>query len=278
MLIDITGNRYGKLVVIKRVDSKPNTTYWLCKCDCGKEKIILGNSLKSGATVSCGCYQKSFIGNLRKTHGDTGTKLYTAWNNMKARCYRKITREYDNYGGRGIAVCDEWIHSYETFKEWALNNGYSDGLTLDRINVDGNYCPENCRWITNKEQQNNKRNNVLYTYNGETKTLAEWAESLGICYKTLQKRIIKLGVDKAFSTPLLKERIIDLTGQKFGRLYVESLLDTKHGDRFECICDCGNKTIQRGYDLRKGNVVSCGCYQRENASKNMRKLVLNEQT
>ena len=109
------------------------------------------------------------------------------------------------------------MHSYEAFKEWALNNGYSDELTLDRINVDGNYCPENCRWITNKEQQNNKRNNVLYTYNGETKTLAEWSESLGICYKTLQKRIIKWGVDKAFSTPLFKERIIDLTGQKLGR-------------------------------------------------------------
>lgn len=202
-----------------------------------------------------------------RSHGDTGTKLYMAWQNMRARCNRKSAREYNNYGGRGIKVCDEWLHNYEAFKGWAIKNGYSEELTLDRINVDGNYCPENCRWITNKEQQNNKRNNVLYTYNGETKTLAEWSENLGICYKTLQKRIRNWGVEKAFTTPIKTESVIDITGQKFGRLTAISLVSTKGGARFECVCDCGNKTIQRGYDLRKGVVVSCGCYNRERVSE-----------
>ena len=113
-----------------------------------------------------------------KRHGESKTRLYCAWQNMKARCYRKSTREYNNYGGRGITVCDEWIHSYENFKGWSIQNGYSDKLTLDRIDVNKGYSPDNCRWITNKEQQNNKRDNVIYTFNGETLTLAQWSEKL----------------------------------------------------------------------------------------------------
>lgn len=205
-----------------------------------------------------------------RTHGDTGTRLHRIWQNMKARCYRKSAREYENYGGRGITVCDEWRNSYENFKEWALNNGYAEDLTIDRINTDGNYCPENCRWITNKEQQNNKRNNVVYEFNGEIKTLAQWSEELGICYRTLQKRIRKWGVEKAFTTPLKEETYIDIVGQKFGRLTVLSLYSTKGGARFLCKCDCGNTTISRGYDLRKGNSKSCGCWNRERVSETQR--------
>lgn len=206
-----------------------------------------------------------------RSHGDSKTKLYMAWQNMRARCNRKSAREYSNYGGRGIKVCDEWQKNYEPFKEWALENGYSENLTLDRIDVNGNYEPSNCRWITNKEQQNNRRDNVLYTFNRETKTLAQWSENLGICFKTLQKRIKNWGVEKAFTTPLKTETYIDITGQKFGRLTVVSLVSTDGGAKFECVCDCGNKTIQKGYFLRKGIVVSCGCYNREKASERMRK-------
>ena len=202
-----------------------------------------------------------------KSHGESKTRLYRAWQNMKARCYRKSTREYNNYGGRGITVCDEWIHSYENFKGWSIQNGYSDNLTLDRIDVNKGYSPDNCRWITNKEQQNNKRDNVIYTFNGETLTLAQWSEKLGICYKTLQKRIRNWGVEKALATPLRTSQVIDLTGQKFGRLTVVSLVSTKGGARFQCICDCGNITIQRGDSLRSGKVVSCGCYNREQLKK-----------
>lgn len=202
-----------------------------------------------------------------RTHGDTGTRLHRTWQNMKARCYRKSAREYENYGGRGIKVCDEWKSSYEAFKEWSINNGYTDELTIDRIDVNGNYEPSNCRWITNKEQQNNRRDNVIYEFNGETKTLAQWSEYLGICYKTLQKRIQQWGVERAFTTPLKTETYIDIVGQKFGRLTVLSLYSTKGGARFLCKCDCGGTTIPRGYNLRKGNTKSCGCWNRERVSE-----------
>lgn len=210
-----------------------------------------------------------------RSHGETKSRLYSAWLNMKARCLRKSSREYENYGGRGISVCKEWIESYETFRDWAMNNGYNNSLTLDRIDVNGNYCPENCRWITNKEQQNNRRNNVKYTFNGETLTLSQWSDKLGICYKTLQKRIRNWGVERAFSTPVKADPVIDITGQKFNRLYVLSLVSTKGGAMFECLCDCGKKTIQRGYNIRTGKVVSCGCWQREQARKRMKERFRN---
>lgn len=195
-----------------------------------------------------------------RTHGGTGTRLYRIWQNMKARCYGKYSREYDNYGGRGITVCDEWRNSYEKFKEWALNNGYEENLTLDRIDVNGNYEPSNCQWITNKEQQNNRRDNVYYEFGGETKSLSQWSEELGICYKTLQKRIRKWGVEKAFTEPLKTENVIDITGKKFGRLTVISRAEGKgRAAHFKCLCDCGNTTIVRGYSLRKGITKSCGC-------------------
>ena len=122
-------------------------------------------------------------------HGMYGSRLYKTWNNMISRCYCKSFRNYRNYGGRGITVCDEWKNSFVAFMNWALSNGYSDTLTLDRINTEGGYCPENCRWITNKEQQNNKRNNRLITYKGITHTLQEWSEITGIHKKTISKRI-----------------------------------------------------------------------------------------
>lgn len=201
-LVDLTGKRFGRIFVVSRSENNGKKTMWNCLCDCGNKKKIYGKSLKDGLVVSCGCFHKEIIKTINKTHGDTGTKLHRAWQNMRARCYRKSSREYENYGGRGITVCEEWMESYENFKEWALSSGYDENLTLDREDVNGNYCPENCRWITNKEQQNNKRNNVLYEYNGQTKTLAQWSDEIGICYKTLQKRIRNWGVEKAFSTPL----------------------------------------------------------------------------
>lgn len=211
-----------------------------------------------------------------RSHGDTGTRLHRIWQNMKARCYGKYSREYENYGGRGIVVCDEWRNSYEKFKEWAISNGYDENLTIDRINTDGNYEPSNCRWITNKEQQNNKRDNVCYEFNGEIKTLAQWSEELGICYKTLQKRIRNWGVERAFTEPLKTENVIDITGKKFGRLTVISRAENKSKGRaayFRCVCDCGNEKVVQGQDLRKGTIRSCGCLQKEGASKRYKDVV-----
>lgn len=119
------------------------------------------------------------------------TKLQNVYYSMKTRCYNAKSRPYSNYGGRGISVCSEWLSSYESFKDWANANGYAEGLTLDRIDVNGNYCPENCRWVDMKVQSNNRRNNRVYTYQGKTMTLAQWAESLGIPYDCLLDRARK---------------------------------------------------------------------------------------
>lgn len=127
--------------------------------------------------------------NGRYRHGLCKTRLYRIFGNIKQRCYYKNNKDYKNYGGRGIIVCDEWLKDFKKFYDWAINNGYQDGLTIDRINNDGNYEPSNCRWITKKAQSRNNRNNRIITYKGETHCLIEWSEILKIPYPTLRSRI-----------------------------------------------------------------------------------------
>ena len=144
----------------------------------------------------------------KQMHGKFNTRIYRIWGNMKGRCYCKSRREYKNYGNRGITVCDEWLHDFQAFYDWAMNNGYNENLTLDRKDVNGNYEPSNCRWITNEEQQSNKRYNKMITYSGETRSLAQWAREYNMCYKTLQKRIDKWGTERAFSEPLRNRAMV----------------------------------------------------------------------
>lgn len=149
---------------------------------------------------------------MKEKHNMAHTRLYTSWCNMKARCYRKTMKRYERYGGRGIIVCDKWKNSFIAFKNWAMANGYQDDLTLDRINVDGNYEPSNCRWISNIEQQSNRGNNRMITYNGETKTLTQWAKKIGLGVKTLQGRIDDgWSIEKALTTPKLTSK--DMIGK-----------------------------------------------------------------
>ena len=194
--VDITGQRYGRLTVIK-IASKGKHTKWLCKCDCGKECIIFGCALKSGNTKSCGCLNSELVIERQKKHGMNKSRLYKIYCQIKYRCYNVTYSEFQYYGGRGIKMCDEWRNDFMAFYSWAMANGYADNLTIDRIDANGNYEPSNCRWATQKKQQNNRRNNRVLTHNDETHTIAEWSEKTGINYKTLYSRIYTLKWDIA---------------------------------------------------------------------------------
>ena len=155
---DLTNKKFGKLEVIKYYGSNKNgRALWLCKCECGNMKVVVGNSLLNKATISCGCYNKEQARERRTKHSMSYSKLYKVWGGMKTRCYNKNFVYYRNYGGRGIKICDEWLTNFLLFYNWAINNGYEEGLTIDRINNDGDYEPSNCRWITRAEQNRNQR-------------------------------------------------------------------------------------------------------------------------
>lgn len=200
--IDLKNMRFGKLTAIS-LDHKGNgtRTYWVCKCDCGNERIVSNDHLRNGDVTDCGCTRKH-TSHWNK-HLMSDSRLYSIWDLMKQRCFNVNRKEYPNYGGRGITICVEWLES-KNFIDWSLNNGYADNLTLDRIDNDGDYCPENCRWVDRKTQQNNRRNNRLITYNGITKTITEWANDNGLPYYVLKKRLDILGwsFEKAISEPI----------------------------------------------------------------------------
>lgn len=191
-LIDLTGQRFGRLLVIRCVGRDPEgRAMWLCKCDCGNETVVHSRHLRTGATQSCGCLIKEAI----STHGFSKERLYSVWCDMRARCLRPGEPSYAGYGARGIKICEEW-NDYPNFRLWALNAGYDPGAakgkcTLDRIDVDGDYCPDNCRWVSVEIQNNNKRSSHFLTVDGETHTLGEWAKMKGICYETLRERVQK---------------------------------------------------------------------------------------
>lgn len=209
--VDITGQRFGRLTVLYRTENRispKGSSYrmWVCRCDCGTVKTVMGGHLTSGHSTSCGCYNidKTILAN--KTHGLTNTRLYRVWTGIKRRCNNPNELVYSYYGGRGIKVCDEW-GEFEPFMEWSLAHGYSDDLTIERINVDGNYEPSNCKWIPFVEQSRNRRSNHFIEYDGEVHCLVEWAEIKNIPRKTLNARINRgWPIERALNEPYHSEK------------------------------------------------------------------------
>lgn len=194
--------KFGKLIVIKEVKpyispSGKKIRKYLCKCDCGNETFVTRGHLTTGHTKSCGCYSveigrkngKQAKHGLTYTENGKISRLYRIWSMMKTRCYNTKDAHYRNYGEKGVEVCKEWKEDFQTFYDWAILNGYSDDLTIDRINVNGNYEPTNCRWATEIQQARNRRNTIYITLDGETKPLSEWVEITGIKYVTLYNRL-----------------------------------------------------------------------------------------
>ena len=191
----VNGEKFGRLTIVAKQAGKSadGRTLYLCKCECGNTLLVPANRLKNGNTKSCGCLKRDKGIEANTTHGLSKTRLYRIWGSMIDRCERKGCERYSRYGGRGITVCKEWRNNFQAFYDWAMANGYNPNAkfgecTIDRINTDGNYEPSNCKWVTNKEQANNKECTCRLEHNGECHTLKEWATITGISYNTIHKR------------------------------------------------------------------------------------------
>lgn len=178
--IDLTGKKNNKLTIVRYSHKTKCGTYWDAICECGNNIKIRGSHFKNGHTKTCGC--------SKEKHGATGTTIYIAWKAIKRRCHNANNDKYKDYGGRGITVCDKWL----TFNGFYEDMGdQPEGHTIDRIDVNGNYCKENCRWATREQQDNNKRNSVKITYNNKTQTVTQWSKELGVTKDYLRGRLIR---------------------------------------------------------------------------------------
>ena len=204
--MDLTGQRFSRLEVISRAENHGRRTMWNCRCDCGNEVVVRAENLRSGNSKSCGCLR--IENHPRTANGWSHTRLASIFGGMKQRCYNSKNPEYYLYGGRGIKVCEEWMSDSNSFYSWALDHGYVEDSTqtersIDRIDVNGDYCPGNCRWVDSYTQANNTRRNIYYEFNGYKHTLTEWSRIVGIKHGTLYNRINKLGwsLEEALTLP-----------------------------------------------------------------------------
>lgn len=203
-------------------------------------------------------------------------RIRKCYDHMKDRCCNPKDKRYERYGGRGITICDEWLNDYSAFERWALSNGYSDDLTIDRIDNDGNYEPNNCRFVTVKENNNNRSSNRRFTYNGKTQTLVQWCEEYNMNYGTVICRLrAGWAFPEALLTPPIKRDKTSLIGKRFGRLVVlayagDEYIGSDNNSRWICKCDCGNTAIVGQSKLKSGHTQSCGCLQKQRAAEYQR--------
>lgn len=203
---DLTGQKFALLTVVDRAEKATRgKAYWRCQCDCGNSTVVSGTNLITGAVKSCGCLKHK----TQDTHHLSNTRLYRIWNALIQRCNNKNHSAYRYYGEKGIAVCEAWKDDFITFYEWAMMNGYSDELTIDRIDIAKGYFPENCRWVSRKVQANNRTFCKMIEYNGKIQTLTQWCEELGLNYKLIHSRLYRLGwsFEKAISVPVKKRKV-----------------------------------------------------------------------
>ena len=198
--IDITGERFGRLIALHKAYTFNKCQYWECLCDCGKYKVVRKSHLRYGKIKSCGCLLEE--NNSGYKHGLSDTRIMKIFSGILNRCYNKKEPAWGRYGGRGIKVCKEWLEDRTKFYLWSINNGYSDNLTIDRKDNSKDYSPENCRWVNYKTQGRNTRSNLVINYKGDKKCLSEWCEVLGLKYKLTQERLKRgWSVEKTFNTP-----------------------------------------------------------------------------
>ena len=201
------GEKFGKLTIVEYLGQGKNTKdkhfRYKVKCECGEEEVVSSTLLRTKKRMCCKCSRKE-----NTKHNMSRTRLYGIYRSMKQRCYLKTSKAYKYYGGRGIKVCDEWRNDSSKFFEWALANGYKDGLSIDRVDVNGNYEPSNCRWTTAVVQANNQRTNRKLTYNGETHGIYEWERIMGLPHNLIGVRIRECGwsAEKAITTPVLRKK------------------------------------------------------------------------
>ena len=199
-LKDMTGKRFGRLIVIKYTGCKK----WRCQCDCGSVVDVLGVLLRNGHTKSCGCLRKDVAHTSKTKHGKYHARVYRTWASIVQRCCNSNYKDFKNYGARGITMCDEWKNDFQAFYDWAISNGYNDSLTIDRIDNNKGYEPSNCRWATKKQQSRNRRNVKQYTINGEKHCLSEWCEIIGLNYNNVRQRVYKgWSIEKALELEAL---------------------------------------------------------------------------
>ena len=207
-ILDINiGDRFGNLVVIGTSAPKHKERTYVCRCDCGKEKIAKSSGLFYGETTSCGCMKGQHVKEaMLKANGNKpfqNKAIVRLRQNMITRCYRKYSKSYKDYGGRGITICNDWLNSYESFEKWCMENGWKEGLEIDRVNNNGNYSPDNCRFITRMENCNNRRTSRWITAFGETHTMADTARKYNVKYATLQSLL-----DRGMNPEVAIERLI----------------------------------------------------------------------